>query len=92
MKAYQKIIGIALTTALSVATFSTAADAGLKINGFGINGFSVNGLNINGLRVNGVRVNGFSVNGSEVNSVNLKGTPLQRLEVRGGELVAVLSQ
>ncbi|MDZ8028684.1 MAG: hypothetical protein RMX97_28940 [Nostoc sp. DedQUE11] len=87
MKAYQKILGIALTTALSVATFSTAADAGLKLNGFGINGFGINGFSVNGFGING-----FSVNGSEVNSVNLKGTPLQRLEVRGGELVAVLSQ
>ena len=77
MKAYQKILGIALTTALSVATFSTAANA---LSG------------VNGTRVNGFRVNGLNYNGSEVSSMNLKDTQLQRLEVKGGELVAVLSQ
>jgi hypothetical protein len=68
MKAQLRIIDITLVTMLVIATFSTAANAGINVS------------------------NGVSLNGTKVGKVSFKSIPFQHLEVKGGELLAVLYQ
>lgn len=68
-----RFLVIVALTALSVATFSPNAKAGLAVNGLAFNGTQLNGSNLNGSNLNGSNLNGANLNGSNLNGVNLNG-------------------
>lgn len=71
MKVHQKLLGVALVTALGVLSLPKEAIAALTQNGASLNGASLNGP---GLGMNGATMNGTSFNGPGLgaNGVSLK--------------------
>ena len=69
------LVSIAITTALGVVAFSGVAEAMHSMNGKSLNGIKFG----NGKSLNGISLQGTTVQGNE----------LQRITVKGGQLVAV---